>query len=201
MLRSIRISGPFLIGVITTQGIFGSGMSVTLIAWCARKRGALFTAVFMPLMLVLVAIAGSLFLNEKLHLGRYIRSHVNLSTQWAQRIGPIPYFPGPTPIISFHEYVNWICSILGAGLIVCGLYVVLWGKGKETKMMNATLPSRGLREPDPAVLVVVASSTNDNGIDTKESTTDSGVKSQPWATTDHHTNNGEDPEVRNTITL
>ncbi|KAK4762082.1 hypothetical protein SAY87_029966 [Trapa incisa] len=112
---------------VSFSGIFGSAMSVTLIAWCARKRGALFTAVFNPLMLVLVAIAGSLFLNEKLHLG----------------------------------------SVLGATLIVCGLYVVLWGKGKEHKMMSAVLlPSKVSIEPESQpTSVVITSTTDGSGID------------------------------------
>jgi drug/metabolite transporter (DMT)-like permease len=50
----------------------GSGLMVTLIAWCVRMRGPLFVSVFNPLMLVLVAIMSSLLLDEKLHLGRYI---------------------------------------------------------------------------------------------------------------------------------
>lgn len=36
-----------------------------------RMRGPLFVSVFQPLMLVIVAIAGSLFLDEKLHVGMY----------------------------------------------------------------------------------------------------------------------------------
>ncbi|PKI52980.1 hypothetical protein CRG98_026560 [Punica granatum] len=110
---------------VAFAGIIGTGLGVTLIAWCGRKRGALFTAVFNPLMLVLVAIAGSLVLDEKLHLG----------------------------------------SILGAGLIVCGLYVVLWGKGKEMKMMNRSMPSKTSRGSEPAISVVITSSMDDNGFE------------------------------------
>lgn len=32
-------------------------------------------------------------------------------------------------------------SIFGGMLIVCGLYMVLWGKNKEMKMMTQLLPS------------------------------------------------------------
>lgn len=35
-------------------------------------RGPLFVSIFNPLMLVLVALAGSMVLDEKLHLGRYV---------------------------------------------------------------------------------------------------------------------------------
>lgn len=44
---------------------------MTLIAWVVKKGGPLLVAVFQPLLLVMVALAGSLLLDEKLHLGRY----------------------------------------------------------------------------------------------------------------------------------
>ncbi|KAK4438235.1 WAT1-related protein [Sesamum alatum] len=81
-------------------GVLGSGLMFTLVAWCMRMRGPLFVSIFNPLLLVIVAIVGILFLEEKLHLG----------------------------------------MILGAVLIVCGLYIVLWGKSKEMKSVNQILP-------------------------------------------------------------
>ncbi|KAI4299037.1 hypothetical protein L6164_032532 [Bauhinia variegata] len=78
---------------VAYSGIVASGIMIIVIAWCVQKRGPLFASVFNPLMLVLVAIAGSLMLNEQLYLG----------------------------------------SVLGAVLIVIGLYMVLWGKSKEMK--------------------------------------------------------------------
>ncbi|KAG9159124.1 hypothetical protein Leryth_027631 [Lithospermum erythrorhizon] len=59
--------------------------------WCVRMRGPLFVSIFNPLMLIMVAIASSLFLNEKLFLG----------------------------------------SVLGATFIICGLYIVIWGKSRR----------------------------------------------------------------------
>ncbi|KZV22738.1 hypothetical protein F511_05370 [Dorcoceras hygrometricum] len=50
-------------------GIMGSGLLFPLVAWCVSLRGPVFVSAFNPMMLVLVAIAGSLFLQEKLHLG------------------------------------------------------------------------------------------------------------------------------------
>ncbi|KAL0375961.1 UNVERIFIED_CONTAM: WAT1-related protein [Sesamum calycinum] len=85
---------------VAFAGIVGSGLMFTLVAWCVRMRGPLFVSIFNPLMLVIVAIAGSLFLEEKLHLG----------------------------------------MVLGAILIVGGLYVVLWGKGKELKKVSQLMP-------------------------------------------------------------
>lgn len=49
----------------------GSGLMFSLVAWCVRMRGPLFVSVFQPLMLVIVAVAGSLFLDEKLRVGMY----------------------------------------------------------------------------------------------------------------------------------
>ncbi|XP_031504717.1 WAT1-related protein At1g68170-like [Nymphaea colorata] len=82
-------------------GVMVSGLMLTVSSWCVQKRGPLFVAVFNPLMLIIVVVFSSLFLNETLHLG----------------------------------------SVLGGALIVIGLYVVLWGKGKEKQEM-AKLPSR-----------------------------------------------------------
>ncbi|KAI9087232.1 hypothetical protein K1719_030867 [Acacia pycnantha] len=48
-------------------------------------------------------------------------------------------------------------SIIGGALIICGLYAVLWGKGKEMKKMNQLVPSdQGLHE------IIVRSPTEDN---------------------------------------
>ncbi|KAF3440495.1 hypothetical protein FNV43_RR18779 [Rhamnella rubrinervis] len=57
-------------------GILPSGICVTAMAWCSNMKGAFFVSAFYPLMLVFVAIAGSLFLEEHLHLGRPIWSVV-----------------------------------------------------------------------------------------------------------------------------
>ncbi|KAK4271105.1 hypothetical protein QN277_019845 [Acacia crassicarpa] len=81
---------------VSFAGIVASGIVVIVIAWCVRMRGPMFASAFNPLMLVIVALAASLTLNENLYLG----------------------------------------SVVGALLIVCGLYVVLWGKNKEMKTMT-----------------------------------------------------------------
>ncbi|CAI9103947.1 OLC1v1002544C1 [Oldenlandia corymbosa var. corymbosa] len=76
---------------VAYSGIVVTGLMVVIIMWCVRLRGPLFVSIFSPLTLVLVAFAGTLFLNEKLYLG----------------------------------------SVLGAVVIVCGLYSVLWGNAKD----------------------------------------------------------------------
>lgn len=52
------------------QGLFSSGLMVTLMIWCVQMRGPLFVSVFSPLLLVLVALVASLLLEERLYLGR-----------------------------------------------------------------------------------------------------------------------------------
>ncbi|XP_054800505.1 WAT1-related protein At1g25270-like [Prosopis cineraria] len=85
---------------VLIAGIIASGMLVVM-AWCVRMRGPVFASAFTPLMLVIVALAASLTLNEKLYLG----------------------------------------SVIGALLIVCGLYFVLWGKRRDVRTMPQSLPS------------------------------------------------------------
>ncbi|KAK7246808.1 hypothetical protein RIF29_41678 [Crotalaria pallida] len=97
------------------SGIVASGLMVNVIAWCVNMKGPVYVSVFNPLMLVLVAIAGSLMLDESLYIG----------------------------------------SVIGAVLIMVGLYMVLWGKSKETKKVTHLLVSSEIE-------VVVASMTVDD---------------------------------------
>ncbi|XP_020221248.1 WAT1-related protein At1g68170 [Cajanus cajan] len=105
---------------VAYSGIFASGIVVIITAWCIQMRGPLFASIFNPLMLVLVAIAGSLMLNENLYVG----------------------------------------SVVGAVLIVCGLYMVLWGKSKEMKNVTQLVPSETIRGGE-AIEVVVMSTAVD----------------------------------------
>ncbi|KAJ8529850.1 hypothetical protein K7X08_036685 [Anisodus acutangulus] len=60
-------------------GIFCSGVLFTIIAWVVRMKGPVYVSVFNPLMLVMVAITGYLFLGEKLFLGSILGSIVIVS--------------------------------------------------------------------------------------------------------------------------
>ncbi|MBA0712161.1 hypothetical protein Golax_011279, partial [Gossypium laxum] len=104
---------------VAFAGILGSGLMFSLVAWCVRLKGPLYASVFNPLLLVLVAFAGSFFLEENLYLG----------------------------------------SIMGAVLIVMGLYTVLWGKGKEMEMrkMNELDSSIKSVTNNRAIQVIVTS--------------------------------------------
>ncbi|KAI6678646.1 hypothetical protein NL676_039442 [Syzygium grande] len=114
------------VGLLTASfsGIVGSGLCYTLIAWCVRMRGPVFVSVFNPLLLVTVALAGSMVLDEKLHLG----------------------------------------SILGSGLIVLGLYAVLWGKGKENKRTNQLVPLSNPGESESKSIEIVVAFSNKNDV-------------------------------------
>lgn len=124
-------------------------MMVAVISWCIHMRGPLFASVFSPLMLVMVALAGCTMLNEKLHLGRYI--YTRSSNHF------------------FHSIKMCCCcliviinfSIIGAVLIVCGLYVVLWGKSKEMKKINQLVPSESSLEQEEIVQIVVTCAVDD----------------------------------------
>ncbi|KAJ9552276.1 hypothetical protein OSB04_016321 [Centaurea solstitialis] len=85
---------------VTYSGMLASGLIFMFITLCVQMRDPLFVSAFNPLMLVIVAIVGSLLLNERLHLR----------------------------------------SVLGAILIIVGLYIVLWGKSKELKKVVQLCP-------------------------------------------------------------
>ncbi|KAK9989179.1 hypothetical protein SO802_029418 [Lithocarpus litseifolius] len=105
------------------SGIVCSGVVVAVIAWCIQARGPMFVSIFNPLSLLIVALVGSLVLEEELHLG----------------------------------------SILGAVLIVCGLYMVLWGKSREMKMINQPEPSKSSQESQSqSSEIATASAINNN---------------------------------------
>ncbi|XP_028115656.1 WAT1-related protein At1g68170-like [Camellia sinensis] len=108
---------------VSYSGIVASGVTFTVMAWCVQIRGPLFVSIFSPVMLVLVAIAGLLLLDEKLHLG----------------------------------------SVLGAGVIVCGLYIVLKGKSKELKRITQLMPSKSSKESEHIDIIVTSLTENNNG--------------------------------------
>ncbi|KAJ3681500.1 hypothetical protein LUZ60_015989 [Juncus effusus] len=98
------------------SGAVGSGLIITVMTWCIKKKGPLFASVFNPLMLVIVAVLSSLLFNELLHLG----------------------------------------SVLGAILIVIGLYMMLWGKGKEAAKLRES--NAGQRTDSGHIHLIIDSS-------------------------------------------
>ncbi|XP_022155994.1 WAT1-related protein At1g68170-like [Momordica charantia] len=102
---------------VAYSGVVASGAMVTLISWCVRMRGPLFVSAFSPLIMVLVAIAGSLFLEEKLYLE----------------------------------------CLLGGLLIICGLYIVLWGKSQEMKKITQLTPTESIEPQHERIDLVISS--------------------------------------------
>ncbi|KOM54022.1 hypothetical protein LR48_Vigan09g268100 [Vigna angularis] len=112
-LSQWRLGWNIRLLTVAYAGIVVSGVMVAVISWCVRARGPLFVSIFSPLMLVVVAFAGSTILDEKLYLG----------------------------------------SIIGSVMIICGLYVVLWGKSKEMKK-NQPVPSESAHKLDTVEIMV-----------------------------------------------
>ncbi|KAE9446934.1 hypothetical protein C3L33_21180, partial [Rhododendron williamsianum] len=125
---------------VSYTGIVASGAMFTFMAWCVQMRGPLFVSVFNPLMLVLVALAGSLVLDEKLHLGTMNYAHVR-----------------PLNIVLTRSQ---LIRLLGAVVIIFGLYTVLWGKGKELKRITQLMPSKSSRESERIDIIISSSAEN-----------------------------------------
>ncbi|XP_074379187.1 WAT1-related protein At1g25270-like isoform X2 [Apium graveolens] len=105
------------------SGVMATGVMFTLFAWCVRMRGPLFVSAFNPLMVVIVALAGPVVLNETLHLG----------------------------------------SMLGGITIICGLYVLLWGKARELKgKAQSEISSKDSTKPVNIMLATSSSGASEN---------------------------------------
>jgi hypothetical protein len=76
---------------------------------------------FGPLIIVFVAVLSSVFLDETLHLGMYVREAHALCLHRLLLS------------FAFTLLISRLCSALGAVLIVAGLYIVLWGKAREAQ--------------------------------------------------------------------
>ncbi|KAK9064509.1 hypothetical protein SSX86_015891 [Deinandra increscens subsp. villosa] len=61
---------------ILYSGIFGSAFQVTVQAWCVRRRGPLFVAMFHPVGIVISTFIGVIFLGDGFYLGSLMGSVV-----------------------------------------------------------------------------------------------------------------------------
>eukprot|EP00253_Pinus_taeda_P027814 PITA_27814 len=77
-------------------GVVGSAIAYYLQGLCMRLKGPVFATAFSPLMMIIVAIMGSIILSEHIFVG----------------------------------------SVVGGVMIAVGLYAVLWGKAKDSKLMS-----------------------------------------------------------------
>ncbi|KAG7586254.1 EamA domain [Arabidopsis thaliana x Arabidopsis arenosa] len=71
-LKEWRLGWNIRLLTIAYAAIVISGMVVAVNAWCVESRGPLFVSVFSPIGLVIVALVGSLVLDETLHLGSIV---------------------------------------------------------------------------------------------------------------------------------
>jgi len=76
------------------SGVVSSAIAYYVQGLCMRVKGPVFATAFSPLMMILVAVMGSIILSERIYLG----------------------------------------SVLGGLMIAIGLYAVLWGKVKDSKI-------------------------------------------------------------------
>lgn len=62
----------YILTIINTQGIFGSGVTFYLVSWVIASRGPVFSAMFAPLSLVITTILSALLLQENVYVGRSV---------------------------------------------------------------------------------------------------------------------------------
>ncbi|XP_061338553.1 WAT1-related protein At1g68170-like [Gastrolobium bilobum] len=122
---------------VAYTGIVASGLAWVLIMWCVRLKGPLYASIFNPLFLVLVSIAGSLILDEMLHLG----------------------------------------SIIGSVLIISGLYIVLWGKGRELKRIAEQKITKGSHGVEP-LEIITTNHADGKSVENDSSDLKNGISTQ-----------------------
>lgn len=61
---------------ILYSGVFGSVVQVTIGAWCLRRKGPVFVAMFHPVGIVISTVLGVIFLGDGLYLGGLVGSFV-----------------------------------------------------------------------------------------------------------------------------
>uniref|UniRef100_R7WG02 WAT1-related protein n=1 Tax=Aegilops tauschii TaxID=37682 RepID=R7WG02_AEGTA len=148
-------------------GIVGSGAGYLIMTWCVEKKGPVFTAAFIPMMQIMVAIIDFFFLHEQIYLGRAFAPGCRkgivgsgagylIMTWCVEKKGPvftavfIPMMQIMVAIIDFfflHEQI-YLGSVLGSVLMILGLYLVLWGKKRdEASVSCTTITTKQVDEP------------------------------------------------------
>lgn len=118
-----------------------TGIASTVQVWCIDRQGPVFVAVYQPVQTFVVAFMASIALGEEFYLGGLVLNllkllNLNIYDKLYKSI--LPFFP---LFIVFYTYDNFpfYYRIIGAILIVAGLYFVLWGKSEETKFAKEQL--------------------------------------------------------------
>ncbi|XP_058745210.1 WAT1-related protein At4g30420-like isoform X1 [Vicia villosa] len=71
-LNSWKITSLLQFGCVLYSGIMGSGVTFYLQAWCISRRGPFFSAMFSPLLTLIVTILATLWLHEEIYIGSLI---------------------------------------------------------------------------------------------------------------------------------
>jgi len=113
------------------QGIFCSGLAYYIQGIVMKDRGPVFVTAFSPLCMVIVAVLSSIIWAEQMYLGRYLYRH-------GARSLCIPACAVSCVVLVYIQITKNLTNlifyrILGAIIIVAGLYLVVWGKSKDYK--------------------------------------------------------------------
>ncbi|XP_061986449.1 WAT1-related protein At5g13670-like [Populus nigra] len=95
-----------------------SGLAYYIFGLLVKERGPVFMSASNPLSLVMVAILGSFVFKEKFYLGRYASCLFSVNLRMNQVNDEL-------------TQQSIIGRVIGAIVIVLGLYLVLWGKSKD----------------------------------------------------------------------
>ncbi|XVF09243.1 hypothetical protein REPUB_Repub07fG0075300 [Reevesia pubescens] len=73
---------------VVYSALFGSAVTFAVVAWCIRRKGPVFVAMFKPLSIAIAAFLGFIFLGETLYVGSIIGAAIIVSgfygVIWAQ---------------------------------------------------------------------------------------------------------------------
>ncbi|KFK41229.1 hypothetical protein AALP_AA2G102200 [Arabis alpina] len=104
--REWRLGWNIRLLTVAYAAIVISGMVVAVNAWCIASEGALFVSVFSPVGLVIVALVGSFFLNETLHLGSIIGTVIIVGGLYLVLWGKNKEMKSTIPTTSDHVETN-----------------------------------------------------------------------------------------------
>ncbi|PRQ16786.1 putative EamA domain-containing protein [Rosa chinensis] len=105
---SWRLDSNVQLLTIAYSGFVSSALVYYLQTWCISYKGPVFTAMFSPLQVIIVALFSAFAFAERLHVG----------------------------------------SLIGAFLIIVGLYCFLWGKKKDGLVAELTENEKGVLNDD-----------------------------------------------------
>eukprot|EP00253_Pinus_taeda_P019849 PITA_19849 len=111
-------------------GVVGSAIAYYVEGLCMRLKGPVFATAFSPLEMIIVAVMGSIILSEHISVGRSVYEFFFNPSIFYLFFGKFRMVIGSTGT----EY-----SVMGAVMIAVGLYAVLWGKAKDSKLMSTAV--------------------------------------------------------------